>query len=246
MSLQNPPPRFTGKTAAIIPAGGAGARMGGKTAKPYLTLDSLPIIVHTLRVFEASPLIDAVILVVRDEDKTYVRDDIVMPFAFTKVTNVISGGKTRQDSVNNALPFLADDHDLVVVHDGVRPLAEHLLLERVIEAAQNTGAAAVGVPVKDTCKIIDTDFFVLQTIDRGSLYQIQTPQAFKKEILLDAHGKAIQDGFHGTDDASLAERMGISVKVIAGSYENIKITTPDDLLQAELIVKKRKKRRIAP
>ncbi|MDR2861773.1 MAG: 2-C-methyl-D-erythritol 4-phosphate cytidylyltransferase [Syntrophobacterales bacterium] len=234
------------KVTAIIPASGAGVRMGQKTAKPYLVLDSIPIIAHTLRVFEASPLIDAVILVVQDNDRGYVNGGIIRPFAFAKVTDVISGGEMRQDSINNALSFLDDDHDMVVVHDGVRPLLEHCLLEDVIETARDAGAAVAGVPVKDTCKTIDSLFFVRQTIDRAGLYQIQTPQAFKKDILLAAYKEAYQSGFYGTDDASLVERMGLPVKVVMGSYENIKITTPDDLLQAELIVKGRKSSRTAP
>jgi len=232
--------------AAIIPASGTGVRMEQKTAKPYLLLDSIPILVHTLRVFEALPLIDAIILVVRDNDRIYVRNDIILPFAFTKVTDIVSGGEMRQDSIRNALPSLTSDHSLVVIHDGVRPLVKHHLLEQVIEAAKNTGAAVVGVPVKDTCKTIDTDFFVRQTINRHSLYQIQTPQAFKKEILLAAYQEADKNGFYGTDDASLVERMGLPVRVVAGSYENIKITTPDDLLQAEIIVGRRKSPRICP
>ena len=234
------------KIAAIIPASGVGVRMGQKTAKPYLLLDSMPILVHTLRIFEESPLIDAILLVVQNNDRAYVLNDIILPFGFTKVTDIISGGEMRQDSIRNALPSLANNHCLVVVHDGVRPLMEHHILEQVIEAAQHTGAAVVGVPVKDTCKTIDTSFFVQQTINRHGLYQIQTPQVFKKEILLTAYQEAYQNGFYGTDDASLVERMGLPVKVIAGSYENIKITTPDDLFQAESIVRRRKPQRICP
>ena len=232
------------KIAAIIPASGTGVRMGQRIAKPYLLMDSIPILVHTLRVFEESPLIDAIILVVRNNDKTNVHDDIILPFGFTKVTNIVSGGEMRQDSIRNALPFLADNHCLVVVHDGVRPLVEHHILEQVIEAAQRTGAAIVGVPVKDTCKTIDTNFFVQKTINRHGLYQIQTPQVFKKEILLAAYQEAYQNGFYGTDDASLVEQMGLPIKVVTGSYENIKITTPDDLYRAEFIVRERKLKRI--
>jgi len=232
------------KIAVIIPASGTGVRMGQKTSKPYLLLDSIPILVHTLRVFEESPLIDAILLVVQNNDKTYVRNDIILPFGFTKVTDIISGGEMRQDSIRNALPSLANNHSLVVVHDGVRPLAEHHILEQVIEAAQHVGAAVVGVPVKDTCKTIDTNFFVRQTINRHGLYQIQTPQVFKKEILLAAYQEAYQSGFYGTDDASLVERIGLPVKVVVGNYENIKITTTDDLIQAELIAKNRKSQRI--
>ena len=232
------------KIAAIIPAGGSGVRMEQKTAKPYLFLDSIPIIVHTLRVFEESPLIDAILLVVQNNDITLAYNEILIPFGFTKVTDVIPGGEMRQDSIYNALPFLTNDHSLIVVHDGVRPLVEHHILEQTIETAQHTGAAIAGVPVKDTCKTIGTDFFVQQTINRHNMYQIQTPQVFKKEILLTAYREAHKDGFYGTDDASLVERIGLPVKVVNGSYENIKITTPDDLFQAELIVKKRKSQRI--
>jgi len=232
------------KIAAIIPAGGAGIRMGQKIPKPYLSFASAPIVVHTLRVFQESDLIDDIFLVVQEKDKAYVEEDVIHPYSLNKVRAIIPGGKERQDSTHNALPFLQSDHEIVVIHDGVRPLIEQALLERTIDAAIKDGAAIPGVPVKDTVKRVLPSGEVDMTIDRENLYLIQTPQAFRKEILAKAYEMAYKEQFYGTDDASLVERLGIPVKVIRGSYENIKITTPDDLLLAEYFVQNRRKQGI--
>ncbi len=232
------------KIAAIIPAGGAGIRMGQKIPKPYLSFASAPIVVHTLRVFQESDLIDDIFLVVQEKDKAYVEEDVIHPYSLNKVRAIIPGGKERQDSIHNALPFLQSDHEIVVIHDGVRPLIEQALLERTIDTAIKDGAAITGLPVKDTVKRVLPSGEVDMTIDRENLYLIQTPQAFRKEILAKAYEMAYKEQFYGTDDASLVERLGIPVKVIRGSYENIKITTPDDLLLAEYFVQNRRKQGI--
>lgn len=215
--------------------------MGYKIPKTFLLFDSLPIIVHTLRIFQECELIDDVYLVVQDKDKMYAQQQIVDAYALHKVKAVISGGRERQDSVNNALNYLKEEHEIVVIHDGVRPLLDKSILEKVIQFAIKEGAAITGMPVKDTIKVINTLAEAEKTLARANLYMIQTPQAFKKDMILEAYRVAYKDHFYGTDDSSLVERLGIPVKVIRGSYENIKITTQDDLLFAEYIAQSRKR-----
>ena len=218
--------------------------MGQGVPKPYLCIDSIPIVVHTLRVFQESALIDDIFLVVQEKDRAWVRQDVILPYGLSKVRAIVPGGKERQDSIHHALPFLHPDHEIVVIHDGVRPLIDRDLLERTIGAAVKGGAVVTGVPVKDTVKRIHPSGEVDVTVDRERLYLVQTPQAFRKEILAKAYEMAYKEQFYGTDDASLVERLGIPVKVIRGSYENIKITTPDDLLLAEYFVQNRRKQGI--
>jgi 2-C-methyl-D-erythritol 4-phosphate cytidylyltransferase len=228
------------KIAAIIPAGGSGLRMGYKTPKPYLTFDSLPIIVHTLRIFQESDLIDDVYLVVQESDKKYAQEQIVKTYALSKVRALVSGGKERQDSVRNALSCLHHEHEIVVIHDGVRPFLEKDILERAILIAIKEGAAVAGMPVKDTIKLSNSIGYIEKTIDRESLFLIQTPQVFKKEMIVKAYETAYREHYYGTDDSSLVERLGIPVKLVEGSYENIKITTQEDLQLAEFIAQRRK------
>jgi len=228
------------KIAAIVPAGGAGIRMGQKIPKPYLPIASTPIVVYTLRVFQEMDWIDDIFLVVQEKDKAYAQKEVVDSYSLNKVRAVITGGKERQDSIHNALSFLQPDHEIIVIHDGVRPLIDRDILERTIKAAMKYGAAITGVPVKDTVKRVYSSGEVDITIDRENLYLVQTPQAFRKEILVKAYEMAYKDHFYGTDDASLVERLGMPVKVIRGSYENIKITTPEDLFLAEYFVQSRK------
>lgn len=215
-------------------------RMGYPIPKTYLTFDSVPIIVHTLRIFQNSDLIDDVYLVIQENDKEYATHEIVEKYALTKVREIIAGGKERQDSVRNAISCLTAEHELVVIHDGVRPLLEKEMLEKTIQIAIKEGAAITGVPVKDTVKSLNKSGMIKKTVDRKNLFLIQTPQVFKKEIILKAYAVAYQEQYYGTDDSSLVERLGIPIKLVEGSYENIKITTPEDLLLAELIAKKRK------
>jgi len=231
---------FLMKIAAIIAAGGSGLRMGYSTPKTYLTFDSVPIIVHTLRIFQDSSLIDDIYLVVREKDREYAKNEIVEKYVLTKVGKIVAGGKERQDSVYQGLTCLTHEHEFVVIHDGARPFLEKELLEKTIRIAMKGGAAITGVPVKDTVKSINKLRMIKKTIDRQNLFLIQTPQVFKKDVIVKAYIAAYRDQYHGTDDSSLVERLGIPVRMVEGSYENIKITTPDDLMLAELIVQKRK------
>lgn len=228
------------KTAAIIPAGGTGKRMPGRLSKQYLLLDGIPVLAHTLRIFQCSPIVHDIFLVVPQGDIQFVIQTIVKKYEISKVRQVLPGGKERQDSVNNGLGAAGDEHDIVIIHDGVRPfISEDLINLAVIEASRGE-AVTIGVPVKDTVKMVNPDGWVIETTSRDCLWLTQTPQVFKREIIKKAYRMAYNDHYYGTDDASLVERIGGHVKMIPGSHDNIKITTKDDLLLAEGLIKSRK------
>ena len=226
------------KTVVIIPAGGMGRRMGGEIPKQYLSLAGLPILVHTLRAFQHSPLVDEIFLVVPAGDVTEVRQDLVERYNFSRVALVIAGGRERQDSVRNGLAHVRDEHEIILVHDGVRPFVTGELIEGAIAAAKRFGASIVGIPVLDTVKAVDAPGRVVQTVQREGLWLTQTPQAFRREVILAAYERAAADGFYGTDDASLVERTGIPVRMIPGDADNIKVTTPEDLERGERIIRR--------
>ena len=217
------------KTVAIIPAGGTGKRMGSRLPKQYLSLAGFPILVHTLKPFQRSPLIDEIFLAVPKGDLTKIRRDVVATFHLSKVSRVLAGGRERQDSVWNALMHVRREHDIVLVHDAVRPFVSGEIIERAVAGAKESGAVATGVPIQDTVKRTDPAGTVTGTVSRDGLWSVQTPQAFRRDVILDAYKKAADDGFYGTDDASLVERMGIPVRMIPGHSDNIKVTIPEDL-----------------
>jgi 2-C-methyl-D-erythritol 4-phosphate cytidylyltransferase len=225
------------KTLAIIPAGGAGRRMGGGIAKQYLPLAGIPVLVHTLRVFQGSPLVDEIVLAVPEGDIPEVRRAIVESHGLSKVVLVVAGGRERQDSVRNALQQVRTEHGIILVHDGVRPFITHRLLERVIAAARECGAATVGVPVRDTVKAVDAAGWVAGTVERSGLWLTQTPQGFAASLLLAAYERAECEGWSATDDASLLERMGTPVRMILGEVANIKLTRPEDIDLGEAILR---------
>ncbi len=228
------------KTVAIIPAGGTGRRMGGGIPKQYLLLAGTPILAHTLRAFQSSPLVDEVLLAVPEGDIAEVRRNVVGCHGLTRVGCVLAGGQERQDSVRNALAHVEGGCGMVVIHDGVRPFVSGELIERVIVAAGKFGAASAGLPVRDTVKQADPAGRVLKTVPREGLWLTQTPQAFLRDVIFGAYERAAADGFYGTDDASLVERMGLPVRMIMGDPENIKVTTPEDLIQGERILCRRR------
>lgn len=224
------------KTIAIIPSAGLGRRMG-TLKKNYLTLLGRPVLAHTLAAFEACASIDAVIVVTAPEDIDRCASEAISPYGFKKVVKIIAGGAERQDSVANGIECAAG-FDIIAVHDGARPLVTPDIIEAVVAAAGRTGAAISAVPVKDTIKEA-ADGLATRTVDRTSLVSVHTPQAFSAAVLVEASAKARQDGFTGTDESSLVERLGAKVTVVPGSYENIKITTPEDLALAEWILDRR-------
>ncbi|KUG21850.1 2-c-methyl-d-erythritol 2,4-cyclodiphosphate synthase [hydrocarbon metagenome] len=225
------------KTIAIIPAGGMGKRLKANMAKQYLKLNQKPILVNTLQVFQESQIIDEIILVLPKADLISAGQELRNKYGLNKVTKIVAGGNERQDSVRNGLAAIDNKCDLVLVHDAVRPFITERMIREVIAAAKVTGAASVGVKAKETIKEAGKDNVVAITIPRNNIWLTQTPQAFKLEILKKAYKKACDEKFYGTDDASLVERMGIKVKMVAGSYDNIKITTPEDLEMARALIR---------
>lgn len=223
------------KSIALIPAAGMGKRMGASINKQYLQLNGMPIVARTISAFEHSPLIDAIYLVIPAEEIPYCREYVVEACGFSKVAAIIPGGRERQNSVMNGLMAMRGavlDDDVVLIHDGVRPLVTERIIRESIETARNHDGALVAVPAKDTIKTV-ADGIVTGTPDRATLWQAQTPQAFRFNVIYAAHQAAETDRFTGTDDASLVERSGGQVHIVRGDYCNIKITTPEDLLLAE-------------
>jgi 2-C-methyl-D-erythritol 4-phosphate cytidylyltransferase len=225
------------KTVAIIPAAGSSKRMQNNISKQYLLLDGIPVLAHTLGIFQRSPQIDEIFLIVPKRDIEFALNGIAERYGISKVSKILAGGKERQDSVRNGIDALESDHDIVVIHDGVRPFISEELVHSVILEASRVRAVTVGVPVKDTVKSIDRHGIVVETLNRNHLWLTQTPQAFEREIIREAYKAAYRDNFYGTDDASLVERIGVKVTMIRGSYDNIKITTKDDVVLAEILTK---------
>jgi len=223
------------KVAAIIVAAGAGKRMAG-VDKVFAPLGGEPVLLRATRPFQQCPLVDQIVVVVSGDKENKCRALVTGP-EWSKVTDICLGGKRRQDSVAAGLKRL-NDFDWVIIHDGARPLVTADLIERGLEAAKETGAAAAAVPVTDTIKVVGKDEIVRQTPPRQNLRAVQTPQVFRFDVIQIAHQ---QDARDVTDDASLVERLGHKVKLYTGSYDNIKVTTPDDLALAEILLKKYEK-----
>jgi 2-C-methyl-D-erythritol 4-phosphate cytidylyltransferase len=219
---------------AIIPAAGTGVRMGGGTPKQFLSLEGIPIFVHTLRKFVASDAIDEIFLALRAEDMERAQTDVEREH-FPKLVRLVCGGVTRQETVARALAEAAPTTEVVVVHDAVRPFIELEMIQRVAEAARKDGAAILGIPSVDTVKQVERHT-ILGTIPRERIVLAQTPQAFRYEIIQEAFARAAADGFNGTDESSLVERLGYTVTVLMGSDRNIKITKPSDLPLARLYI----------
>lgn len=212
--------------------------MGEITPKQYLSLSGTPILVYTLRIFQYSLLIDEIILAVPKTDVTDVRKNIVEQYGLSKVSFIIPGGKERQDSVRNALRYVNDEAEIIVVHDGVRPLVTTAMIEKVVKKARELGAVTMGVDIKDTVKRIDSDGKIAETVHRDFLWLTQTPQAFKREVIIEAYRRAYQESFYGTDDASLVEKTGVPVWMVSGDRNNIKVTTKEDLILCEMILRR--------
>lgn len=216
----------------IIVAAGRGTRMGTKESKQYLMLKSKPIIVHTLEKFHQHPLISQIVLVTGKAD--IVRcESWIKQYGLQDNVQVVEGGNERQHSVYQGLRAISTPW--VLVHDGVRPFVADEHITSCFVTAKEYGAAVLAVPVKDTIKQVNEYGEVIGTPKRESLWAIQTPQAFRASDLVRAHEKASLEGFVGTDDAMLIERLGMQVKVVEGDYSNVKITTPEDLIYAEFI-----------
>jgi 2-C-methyl-D-erythritol 4-phosphate cytidylyltransferase len=223
------------KVIVLIPAAGLGRRMGGKTAKQYLDLAGRPLLAHTLALFELHPQTDRIFVISPPNEAEFCRNEVIAPFGFAKVHGVVSGGAERQDSVRNGLMACgAEPDDVVLVHDGVRPFLPPAVIGAAVDTAARTGSCVVGIPVRDTIKEV-ANGRITRTCSRDHLWQAQTPQAFRYQILREAHELALRDGYRGTDEASLVERLGFPIEMVLGSCRNIKITTPDDLYLAQAL-----------
>jgi 2-C-methyl-D-erythritol 4-phosphate cytidylyltransferase len=224
-----------GKMGVVIVAAGKGSRMRTAMSKQYLQLGGRSILVHTLQLFQNIQEVDHIVLVVGESDLDRCRQ-FVRDYKLAKVTRILIGGKERQNSVKLGLDALSPGTEWVLVHDGVRPFVAPEQVVSCWHKAMEQEAAVLAVPVKDTIKIVDAEGEIQLTPDRKSLWAIQTPQAFRVSLLQEAHVQAEKEGFLGTDDAMLVERMGKPVHVVEGDYYNIKITTPEDLPWAEWIL----------
>lgn len=224
----------------MIPAAGLGRRMGGAVSKQYLSLHGRPILSHTIAIFDAHPRIDHIYVIAPAEQIEFCHAQCIAPYAFTKVRSIVSGGRERQDSVRNGLDACgAQPDDTIIIHDGVRPLFPAEQIDAVLAEVTRSGACVVGVPVKDTIKQVH-DRLISATPQRALLWAAHTPQAFRYELIAAAHHQAKQGNYSGTDDASLLEWQGIGVTMLEGSYRNIKITTPEDLLIAQALTDNQK------
>ena len=224
------------KVCTLIPAAGKGSRMAHSVKKPYLELAQKPILAHTIQRFEQNSAVDAIFVIVDQADFSECHATVLRPYAFTKVQKLVDGGETRQMSVYNGIRALSTDVDFVIVHDGVRPFVTDEVIFACLAAADECGAAVAAVPVKDTIKIANTDRFIVETPSREQLWAVQTPQVFRKSLLEEAHQAAQARQLTATDDASLVEQLGFPVKLVEGSYANVKITTPVDLQIAEVLL----------
>lgn len=236
------------RCTAVVLAAGNGSRMKSGVAKQYMLLGEKPLIWYSLHAVEASSVIDDCVLVSGAEDVSYVQEEIVGRYGFHKVNTVVAGGKERYDSVYQALRVIGSSDmrvqnrdGYIFIHDGARPFLTEEILRRNLAAVEKFRACVTGMPVKDTIKIADGNGYAAQTPDRNLLWQIQTPQVFESVLIIEAYERMMQEkerlgvlkaGI--TDDAMVVENyMNVPVKLVHGSYENIKITTPEDMAAAE-------------
>lgn len=212
----------------VIVAAGTGSRMNMGINKQFIKLEGKEIIAYTIEKFYNNSNIEDIVVVVKEDESEFFKKEILDKYNFKNI-KIAYGGKERQDSVYNGLKSLDEKCDVVLIHDGARPFVSDKIIDNCIEEAKEHKAIVVGVPVKDTIKVIDSDKNIVDTPNRSVLWAVQTPQTFDYNILIDAYKDAFKSGFYGTDDAMLVERIGYKVKMVEGSYNNIKITTQEDL-----------------
>jgi 2-C-methyl-D-erythritol 4-phosphate cytidylyltransferase len=224
---------------AIILAAGKGTRMNREINKVYLPLGDRPVIAHTLEAFYRAESIHRIVLVTATGEEEYIKKNILDFYPVQKPVTLVPGGSERQYSVYNGLKALPEDAEIVAIHDGARPLVTPQVIQKCVESALKWGAGVAGMPVKDTIKEADPDGRVRKTLRRESLWQVQTPQTFRYTLIMEAHRKALEDNYIATDDSALVEYLGRQVYMIPGGYDNIKITTPEDIDIAWRILKSR-------
>ena len=225
-------PKVQKKNAAVIVAAGSGTRMGTERHKQFLSVLGKPVLAYTLEKFNNNKYINEIVIVTKEEYISYCQN-LVKTYEINKATTIVIGGCTRQKSVFNGVNSVSDDIDCVLIHDGARPLVSDETISKCAIALKNNKACAVGVPMKDTIKYSDNGSFIDRTVDRSRLWQIQTPQCFDKQLVMKYHKMAANDGFEATDDCMLFEHYGERVALVEGEYENIKITSPQDIFVME-------------
>lgn len=225
------------KTCAVILAAGKGNRMAAGKNKQFIDINGSPVLYHTLKTFEQSRAVDEIVLVCAKGEIGYCRENIVEKYGFEKVKSIVSGGAERQDSVLSGLRAVKGC-GVVLIHDGARPFVTNRIIEEGIRCAREFGASACGVTPKDTIKVRDESGFSECTLDRSMLISVQTPQCFRLDMILSCYEKIQAGGIQFTDDTSVAEYFGHKVFLYEGSYDNIKITTPEDLTLGESILSK--------
>ncbi|MBF0203829.1 MAG: 2-C-methyl-D-erythritol 4-phosphate cytidylyltransferase [Desulfamplus sp.] len=227
---------------ALIVAGGNGLRMESAIRKQYIKISGIPLLARTIGVFSSFDSIAHIVVVVPEEDVRYCFENIISPYSFNDRVCIVSGGKERQHSVMNGLKkvrelaSLQHGFKIVLIHDGVRPFVDHEIINRCIEGAVKHGACIPVISVSDTLKRGDGNGFVAKGVDRNNLYQVQTPQAFNLDLIINAHEQALLSDFSATDDSSLVEQLRKKVFMTSGSIKNIKITTKEDLIFAEYML----------
>jgi 2-C-methyl-D-erythritol 4-phosphate cytidylyltransferase len=228
------------KAAAIITAGGLGKRFdaqgGDNLPKQFISLSGKPVIAHSVLTFENLDFVKNIVVVVPENWVEYTRREVVEKFNLKKVCSVVSGGSERQESVLRGFKAIPDKPDIVVVHDGVRPFVTLELIDETIIKAYESGGAIAAIPATDTIKISTPEHNIERTVPRENIWLAQTPQAFKYDIIREALEEASREKYLGTDEAELVERLGKEVVIVLGSRENLKITTPEDIKHAELIL----------
>ena len=212
----------------VIVAAGSGSRMKRDINKQFIKLDGKEIIAYTIEKFYKSEDIDDIVIVIKENEEKYFIENIINKYGFDNI-KLAYGGKERQDSVYNGIKKLNSNCEIVLIHDGARTFVNEDIIKNSIEEAKENNAVVVGVPVKDTIKVVDSDGNIVDTPNRSLLWSVQTPQSFKYEIITKAYEYAYSNDYYGTDDAMLVEHIGYNVKMIEGSYDNIKITTEEDL-----------------
>lgn len=220
----------------ILPAAGSGRRMGAGQNKLFLKLRNIPILIHTLRVFDRDPNCQQIVLAVKKEEKIFI-EQLLKEYGITKVSAIAEGGDERQDSVYAALKAVTSKR-VILVHDAARPFIHQNVIDQLVQAAYTTGAAVAAVRAKDTMKKVENGI-IQETVDRESLWIIQTPQAFQYTLLEKAERLAEEENFLGTDEAMLVERLGERVQIVESTYDNVKMTTREDLLYGEAILNER-------
>lgn len=222
--------------SVVIVSAGRGSRMKADINKQFLKLQNKEVIAHTIDKFYNNENIGEIIVVVREDEAEFFKINIIEKYGYKNI-KIAFGGSERQDSVYNGLKMVDENCKIVLIHDGARPFVNNETIDSAIESAKENKCVIVGVPVKDTIKVIDENNDVCDTPDRSTLWSIQTPQVFDYSLIMKAHEKAREDNYYGTDDSMLMEYFGQKVKVVEGSYNNIKITTPEDLKIGEEILR---------